>query len=174
MRTYDSMTVYKVCNDLDDNTFFGFTSSSVSSRMATLRRELLDPRYTSELHKHMRSLGKDHSKIMFVEAVANCTIDEDKERIAESKANEQKPKPKRVRTNIEELLRGVGNTLKFETRAEFYDKLRKITDEIGHPFFQAEDLHRCTRHSCFLFKRYLLRSGLPSDRSLPTSARRRQ
>ena len=75
------MTVYKVYNDPDDNLLFGFTSSSVSSRMATLRRELLDPRYTSELHQHMRSLGKHHFNILFAEAVTNCTMEEVKARI---------------------------------------------------------------------------------------------
>ncbi len=70
------MTIYKVHNDLDDNTLFGFTSSSVWSRKAGLRRELLDPRYTSKLHEQIKSLAKNHFQILFVEAVANCTVDE--------------------------------------------------------------------------------------------------
>jgi hypothetical protein len=81
MKHYGSIAVFKITNDVDDETFYGYTSTSLSSRFASLKQEATNPRYQSLLHKHIRKLGKDRFKISLVESLKDVTLDEVKSRI---------------------------------------------------------------------------------------------
>ncbi len=83
MKTYDTITLYKVNNGADDLTFHGYTTTSLSSRFASLKREADNPRYTTPVHKHIHQLGKERFKISHVVTLKGVTLDEVKTRLTE-------------------------------------------------------------------------------------------
>ncbi len=63
MGTYGAVTLLKITNDADGIRFHGYTTTSLSSRGASLKSEATNPRYTNVVHVHIRKLGKELFKI---------------------------------------------------------------------------------------------------------------
>ena len=82
MRTYENTKIYKVVNDVDDATFFGYTSMSLPSRLASLKKESSNLSCRGAVYEHMRTIGKEHFKLMLVETFPCKSKDEVTARIA--------------------------------------------------------------------------------------------
>ena len=84
MRAYERVTIYRITNDIDDACFHGYTTTSLSSRFASLKREAAEcPKYTSPVHVHINKLGKEQFRIGHVATLNNTTLDEVRARLAE-------------------------------------------------------------------------------------------
>ena len=84
MRTYEKVSLYRITNDIDDARFHGYTTTSISSRLSSLKREAAEcPKYTSPVHVHINKLGKEHFKITHVATLGSVTLDEVRARLAE-------------------------------------------------------------------------------------------
>jgi hypothetical protein len=82
MRTYENTKIYKVVNNIDDVTFFGYTSMSLPSRLASLKKESSNPSSSGAAYEHMRATGKEHFKLVLVETFPCRSKDEVTARIA--------------------------------------------------------------------------------------------
>ena len=83
MKTYDKVTIYRVTNDSEDTCFHGYTTTSLASRLASLKREADNPRYTTPVHQYINKLGKEHVRIIHVSTLSSVTLDEVKARLVE-------------------------------------------------------------------------------------------
>ena len=91
MRTYENTKIYKVVNDVDDVIFFGYTSMSLPSRLASLKKESCNLSCSGTVYDHMRTLGKEHFKLMLVETFPCKNKDEVTAKIASLMAEDVKP-----------------------------------------------------------------------------------
>jgi hypothetical protein len=82
MRTYENTKIYKVVNDIDDVTFFGYTSMTLPSRLASLKKESSNPSSSGAVYEHMREVGKERFKLVLVETFPCRSKDEVTARIA--------------------------------------------------------------------------------------------
>ena len=71
MRTYENTKIYNVVNVVGDSTFFGYTSMSLPSRLASLKKESSNTSCSGAVHERMRAIGKERFKIVLVE-VSPC------------------------------------------------------------------------------------------------------
>ena len=91
MRTYENTKIYKVVNDVDDSTFFGYTSMSLPSRLASLKKESSNTSCSGAVHEHIRAVGKEHFKLVLVEVFPCKCEDEVTARIAALMREDVKP-----------------------------------------------------------------------------------
>ena len=89
MKTHNVVLLYKVTNSIDDRCFHGYTTTTLSSRFASLKREATNAQYRGQLHTHMRKLGKEHFKISHVETFKDVALDEVKRRLTELEPHTQ-------------------------------------------------------------------------------------
>ena len=91
MKTYENTKIYKVVNDVDDSTFFGYTSMSLPSRLASLKKESSNTSCSGAVHEHIRAIGKEHFKLVLVEVFPCRCKDEVTARIATLMREDVKP-----------------------------------------------------------------------------------
>ena len=63
MRTYENTKIYKVVNDVDSVTFFGYTCMSLPSRLSSPMKECNNPACSGAVYEHMRAVGEEHVKL---------------------------------------------------------------------------------------------------------------
>ena len=91
MRTYENTKIYKVVNDVDESTFFGYTSMSLPSRLASLKKESSNTSCSGAVYEHMRATGKEHLNLVLVEMFPCKSKDEVTARIATLMREDVKP-----------------------------------------------------------------------------------
>ncbi len=66
---------------MDNVTFFGYTSMSLPSRLASLKKESNNSSCSGTVYEHMRTIGKEHFKLVLVETFPCKSKDEVKARL---------------------------------------------------------------------------------------------
>jgi ribosomal protein S15P/S13E len=131
MRTYENTKIYKVVNDVDDATFFGYTSMSLPSRLASLKKESSNLSCNGAVYEHMRTIGKEHFKLMLVETFPCKNKDEVTARIA---------------TLTKDDVKTEGGSTKLEAKVERLERLMEQhhakDNEITMNSCETERLHR--------------------------------
>ncbi len=82
MRTYENIKIYKMVDGVDDATFFGYTSTSLPSGLASLKKETNNPSCSRAVYEHKRPVGKEHFKLVLVETFPCKSKDEVTARLA--------------------------------------------------------------------------------------------
>ena len=75
--------LYKITDSVDGDTFYGSTTQLLSSRFASIKREVGDAKYDGAVYKHMRLLGGENFKIELVEVLDATSRDTIQLRIQE-------------------------------------------------------------------------------------------
>jgi hypothetical protein len=66
-----TVKIYKITNTLNNEIFFGSTTSSLPVRLSKLKQESLNNLCNTPVHNHIRSIGKDHFQIALIETMSN-------------------------------------------------------------------------------------------------------
>jgi hypothetical protein len=145
MKTHSDVIIYKLTNDIDDKCFYGHTTTPISSRFASLKRESANARYNGPMHNHIRKLGREHFKMSFVKRFEDVTLDEAKAHIADlekdlsDQQTEQEPEPQAEQQETEQQTEQTG----CKTEAQYLSYVDDIIqfDVFDNIYTYLEDKH---------------------------------
>ena len=83
MKTCDKVTIYKIVTDTADVCFHGYTTTSLASRLTSLKREADNPKCQAPVYQFIKNFGKENVKIVHVETLSCVTLDEVRGRLSE-------------------------------------------------------------------------------------------
>jgi hypothetical protein len=99
--------IFRVVNDVDDKTFLGHTTQSLSARLGSFKRECGLEQYTSEIHQHFKKIGPEHFSFELIETIDSIDKDVVTKRMRELETNNKPDALQELKQQLESLVRRV-------------------------------------------------------------------